>query len=40
MSNVKAEQVTLAIKAAGGKLDVNPISANLYQGIARGQRWP
>ncbi len=35
-SNVKAERVALAIKAAGGKLDVSPISASLYQGTLAG----
>ena len=36
VSNVKAEQVALAIKAAGGKLEVNPITASLYQGTLAG----
>jgi AsmA protein len=36
VSNVKAEQVALAIKAAGGKLDVNPITASLYEGTLAG----
>ena len=36
VSNVKAEQVALAIKAAGGKLDVNPITAGLYEGTLAG----
>jgi AsmA protein len=36
VSNVKAEQVALAIKAVGGKLDVNPISASLYGGTLAG----
>ncbi len=35
-SNVKAEQLALSIKAAGGKLEINPISANLYQGGVAG----
>jgi len=35
-SNVKAEQVALTIKAAGGKLDVSPITASLYQGTLAG----
>ena len=30
--NVKAERVALTVKAAGGALDVEPISASLYQG--------
>jgi AsmA protein len=36
VSNVKAEQVALALKAAGGKLDVNPITASLYGGTLAG----
>jgi AsmA protein len=36
VSNVKADQVALTIKAAGGKLDVNPMSAALYQGTLAG----
>jgi AsmA protein len=36
MSNVKAEQVAITIRAAGGKVDVNPISATLYQGTLAG----
>jgi AsmA protein len=36
VSNLKAEQVALGIKAAGGKLDVNPMSAALYQGTLAG----
>ena len=36
VSNIKAEQVALALKAAGGQLDVAPISANLYQGTLAG----
>jgi AsmA protein len=36
VSNVKAEQVALAIKVAGGKLDVNPIGASLYGGTLAG----
>src|SRR5262245_13497072 len=35
-SNVKASQVSVAIKAAGNKLEVNPISASLYQGTLAG----
>jgi AsmA protein len=35
-SNVKAGNVTLTIKAAGGKLDVNPMNAGLYQGTLAG----
>lgn len=36
VSNVKANNVTLVIKAAGGKLDVNPMNAGLYQGTLAG----
>ena len=36
VSNVKAEQVALTIKVAGGRLDINPISATLYQGVLVG----
>jgi AsmA protein len=36
VSNVRAEQVALAVKAAGGRLDVDPISARLYQGALAG----
>ena len=36
VSNVKASQVALAIKAAGGKLDINPITAGLYEGTLAG----
>jgi AsmA protein len=35
-SNVKAEKVSFMVKAAGGKLDVNPIAASLYQGTLAG----
>lgn len=35
-SNVKAENVNILIKAAGGRLDVSPLSANLYQGTLAG----
>ena len=35
-SNVKANNVTLTIKAAGGKLDVSPMNAGLYQGTLAG----
>jgi len=31
VQNIKAEQVSVAVKAAGGRLDVNPISAQHYQ---------
>jgi AsmA protein len=36
VSNVKASRVALAIKAAGGKLDISPITANLYEGTLAG----
>lgn len=36
VSNVKAERVALDIKAAGGKLDINPMTANLYEGTLAG----
>jgi AsmA protein len=36
VSNVKAEQIALTIKAAGGRLDIHPISATLYQGALAG----
>lgn len=35
-SNVKAQNVRVDIKAKDGKLDVNPLSANLYQGGING----
>jgi len=35
-SNVKASQLSVALKAAGGKLEVNPISVSLYQGTVAG----
>ena len=36
VQNIKAENVAAAIKAAGGRLDVSPMSANLYQGTLNG----
>jgi len=36
VSNVKASNVRLEVKAAGGKLDVAPLSANLYDGSLAG----
>lgn len=36
VSNVKASNVRLEVKAAGGKLDVAPLSANLYDGSLNG----
>ena len=35
-SNVKAQNVRMDVKARGGKLEVNPLSANLYQGSVKG----
>jgi AsmA protein len=35
-SNIKATNVNVGIKAAGGKLDVEPISAGVYQGTLAG----
>lgn len=35
-SNVKASNVRVDVKAAEGKVEVNPLSANLYQGSANG----
>ncbi|HMK13757.1 MAG TPA: AsmA family protein [Burkholderiales bacterium] len=35
-ANVKAQQVRIDLKAANGKVDINPISANLYQGSTNG----
>jgi AsmA protein len=34
--NIKADNVAAGIKATGGRLDVNPISASLYQGTLAG----
>ena len=36
VQNIKAENVAAGIKAAGGRLDVSPLSANLYQGTLAG----
>lgn len=36
VSNVKASNVRLEVKAAGGKLDVAPLTANLYDGSMNG----
>ena len=36
ISNMKATNVSLAIKAAGGKVEVNPVNAGLYQGTLAG----
>jgi AsmA protein len=35
-SNVKAQNVRVDVKLKDGKLDVNPLSANLYQGSIKG----
>lgn len=34
--NLKAENVSVGLKAAGGRLDLSPISAHLYQGTLAG----
>lgn len=36
VSNVKASNVRLDIRANGGRLDINPLAANLYQGSLAG----
>jgi AsmA protein len=36
VQNIKAEQVNAGIKAAGGRLDVSPMSARLYDGTLAG----
>jgi AsmA protein len=36
VANIKAESVAVALKAAGGRLDANPVSATLYQGTLNG----
>lgn len=35
-SNVKAQKVDLGLQAAGGRLDVDPLSASLYEGSLKG----
>ena len=35
-SNLKAQKVNLGLQAAGGKLDVDPLAANLYEGSLAG----
>ncbi len=35
-SNVKAQNVTVDVRAKNGRLDVDPLSANLYQGSVKG----
>ena len=36
VQNIKADNVNVGLKAAGGRLDVSPISASLYQGTLAG----
>src|SRR6266496_3939460 len=36
VSNVKAEKVDFGVRATGGRVDVEPLSANLYQGNLTG----
>ena len=36
VKNVKSSNVHVVVKAANGKLDVNPLTANLYQGVLNG----
>jgi AsmA protein len=36
VSNIKAEKVDLGVRATGGRVEVNPLSANLYQGNLTG----
>lgn len=35
-SNIKVQNLRVDVKAAGGKLDINPLLADLYQGSAKG----
>jgi AsmA protein len=35
-SNLKAQNLRIDVTATGGRLEVNPLSANLYQGSAKG----
>lgn len=37
VSNIKSQNVRVDVKAKGGRLDVDPIAANLYQGAAKGK---
>ncbi|MEO8157816.1 MAG: AsmA family protein [Betaproteobacteria bacterium] len=37
VSNIKAQNVSAGIKAKNGRLDLEPLSANLYQGSLKGQ---
>ena len=36
LSNIKASNVRLDVKAGGGRVEINPLSANLYQGAMKG----
>ncbi len=36
-SNIKAQNLRIDVRAKNGRLDVDPLSANLYQGSAKGQ---
>jgi AsmA protein len=36
VANIKADNVAVALRAAGGRLDASPITANLYQGTLAG----
>jgi AsmA protein len=36
VQNLKAENVSVGVKAAGGRVDANPITANFYQGTLAG----
>ncbi len=36
VANIKAAQVRMDLKAANGKVDINPLAANLYQGALNG----
>ncbi|HKQ26920.1 MAG TPA: AsmA family protein [Burkholderiales bacterium] len=36
VSNVKVQNARMDVKAKGGRLEVNPLSANLYQGSVKG----
>ena len=39
LANVKAANIHLEVRGEGGKLDVAPLSANLYQGALGRQRF-
>jgi AsmA protein len=38
-SNIKAQNVHIDVKAKNGRLDVDPLAANLYQGSVKGSAW-